>query len=836
MKQITTILLLFAFFHLNAQTIYVKANAAGANDGSSWSNAFTSLDAALNIVGPDQAIWVASGTYKPSNPAPSNSFLVPGGAGLYGGFAGTETALNQRNLALNFTILSGDLAGDDISGKFDIKRSDNVQHVVIVFSSGSTDKAVIDGFIIRGGQTLTGAANPDLSRQGGGVIAGSTMTMRNCTIRDNFGDWGAGLIALGLESDGIVLDNCLFEANKALEQGIVLLSQTPTGEVNRCIFRNNVTNRGALYPNGTTAITIDSCLFEGNNAAGNFGGAMFSWQANWTLTNSIFRKNKAANAAGIYIDDRDGGNLATVNNCLFERDTVTDFGGGAIYGWQATVALHNTTFRDNLGPNAAAIYLNGRQFDSQVSIDSCLFERNIATGYGATSMYNNGVRYSISNSTFRDNVAPTSGAAIYNSDSTYFTVTNTLFEGNQGTYAAAVANYGFHCDGTFESCTFNNNKASQGGGAVSNGFESNVSYKNCAFTANDANFGGAIFTQNDRTRLNIEGCFFTENNATTNGACVYINPRIPTSIRNSSFTYNTGDYGGAIHALGDSLLTIENTIFRDNFANTQGAALNLNEANAVITNCLFARNINLGTGAGGAISNNASDSLKSTVKAINCTFVDNVAALGAGISQWEAATGNAQLSLLNCLFQNPSGDNYGIEQGTPQVFSLNGNQSSDLSLENYLSASKDAHNLMTTFADPSNDDYRLTIGPAVDGGVLEGAPITDLLGNPRIGLPDRGCYEFGINSVKNPDFKVLTMQCSPNPASDRTVLKIENDENGAVEIQVWNEAGQRVAAYKDLKSSNEFSLPIEIRDWPAGTYRVQGQIGTQLHQGLFIKD
>ena len=61
---------------------------------------------------------------------------------------------------------------------------------------------------------------------------------------------------------------------------------------------------------------IDSCLIEGNNAGTNFAGGMFSWQASWTMKNTIFRKNKAANAAGIYIDNRDGGDLAVMENCV----------------------------------------------------------------------------------------------------------------------------------------------------------------------------------------------------------------------------------------------------------------------------------------------------------------------------------------------------------------------------------------------------------------------------------------------------------------------------------------------------------------------------------------
>ncbi|HWZ86999.1 MAG TPA: hypothetical protein VN032_12405, partial [Thermoanaerobaculia bacterium] len=93
-----------------AGVIFVNGAATGANNGSSWANAYVSLQSGLTAAGSSDEIWVAAATYKPTATIDRTiSFALKNGVGVYGGFNGTETQRSQRNPAVNVTILSGDI-------------------------------------------------------------------------------------------------------------------------------------------------------------------------------------------------------------------------------------------------------------------------------------------------------------------------------------------------------------------------------------------------------------------------------------------------------------------------------------------------------------------------------------------------------------------------------------------------------------------------------------------------------------------------------------------------------------------------------------------------------
>ncbi|MBB3838372.1 hypothetical protein FHS57_002377 [Runella defluvii] len=253
---------------------YVKANATGANNGSSWADAYTSLQDALAVTCSGAQIWVAAGTYKPDQGIGytlgnrSHSFSMKSGVAIYGGFSGTETQHAQRNWRTNVTTLSGDIG---MSGN----NGDNSHSVITNYG---TNSVIVDGFTV----TQANATPPAGNLIGGGIYnVGSSPTIRNCIFSNNTGNYAnAGIFNENTGTPTII--NCLFINNVGTLYSSGVFNFNGGVDITNCTFYGNHT---AIINQGGNLLSVRNCILWGNNNSFNILAAA----ATSTVANSIIR-------------------------------------------------------------------------------------------------------------------------------------------------------------------------------------------------------------------------------------------------------------------------------------------------------------------------------------------------------------------------------------------------------------------------------------------------------------------------------------------------------------------------------------------------------------------
>ncbi|MBK6833507.1 MAG: T9SS type A sorting domain-containing protein [Bacteroidetes bacterium] len=312
MKKTVLIIILFALgFTINAQTTYVNINATGANNGTSWADAYTDLHSATYNTTSGE-IWVAAGTYVPTRSFTGNipanntqkTFRIVNNVKVYGGFNGTETLISQRNWKTNITVLSGDFGA---SKSFNVIRFD-----------ANTNATELDGFTIEKG-SATGTVTAE--HLGGAIYmtTNSSPIIRNCVFKNNIAQQHGGAIYVTGGSPEFL--NCEFKNNSTVlyDAGALYISAATSTSIVNCLFNNNVATRygGALLLANTTTSFITNCTFVNNQAVNNSGKTIFhsvtAGSPTMTVSNCIFYANTPTIGDEIYTN---GAGIYHVKNCL----------------------------------------------------------------------------------------------------------------------------------------------------------------------------------------------------------------------------------------------------------------------------------------------------------------------------------------------------------------------------------------------------------------------------------------------------------------------------------------------------------------------------------------
>ena len=421
---------------------YVRANASGSNNGTSWANAYKDLQSAISAASTGDEIWVAKGTYKPTNGINRNlSFKLKAEIALYGGFAGTETQRTQRNWTTNITVLSGDIGTAN-------NAADNSLHVVYI---DDMDSVTLDGFTISAGNATGTFANG----KGGGIysVGNADLLLENLEIANNKAKIeGGGLYNGGGMNRGIgtKLNNVRFMNNVAADGGGMYNLNSSPNITKTTFTENTATATGGGMKNlaydDFASPTLNNVLFS-NNTASEGGGllngsfASFDFDAYSTphLINVNFINNKASKTGGGLQNNSypepDFGGWGALNpvlkNVNFINNSADIAGGGMENHFHANPTLTGVTFSGNSAPKGAGVSnIDG----STVTLTNVTFNGNIATDTG-NWMYNADSSASFTNITVSDNTG--SNCGLTNSQAN-MTVINSIFWGNGATFCEST--------------------------------------------------------------------------------------------------------------------------------------------------------------------------------------------------------------------------------------------------------------------------------------------------------------------------------------------------------------------------------------------------------------
>jgi len=289
------------------KTIYVDHSGTSSDpNGNSWETAYYFLQDALLEAEYGDKIYVAApelnNKYYPdvnwTDPSGSDervdTFTIPNGVKVYGGFPTHGGDPNQRDPDVYVTTLSG-----DIKVRGDI--NDNSFHVLSITNCDAN--TLLDGFVIE-----LGFANMSEPK-----------------------NKGAGIY---IENSDAIIKNCIIASNAAVMASGIYCKQSSPAIVD-CLIRNNyaaIFGGAGLYNENSDTTVINSkfmlnfCDINETGEGGD-GGAIYNQASSPVMTNCEFKCNTAMrNGGGIYNWD----SMPEYINCTFSGN-IADVNGGGIF-------------------------------------------------------------------------------------------------------------------------------------------------------------------------------------------------------------------------------------------------------------------------------------------------------------------------------------------------------------------------------------------------------------------------------------------------------------------------------------------------------------------------
>ena len=688
MKQILLLTTLFlTTLGLSAQTVFVNSAATGTGDGTTWDNAYTDLNLAIQEAASGAELRVAGGPYVTPD---STSIFIRKDLAIVGGYeAGNDAPTDGMR-----TMISGDVLGNDGNTFDSTNLVDNNRIFTILDTAAErTDIQVTlqnlmltrgaAGFTVDSTEGNAAAQNALFNAvAGGGILSFEQVILDNIGFQYNFAETGANAHIVGGRAAGSRMSN-LEIMETFTQRGEVFINQgrgfsvqfTSDIEITNSSFNGGDVDliSGALIFFAVDGVTLSNTTFTdlfSETAGGGDGRGLATYfldcydaeMTGCTLTNV----QGADRGLGIYLrhDDEDSVSVArfldpenfVVEDCTFDGMLL---GGGqrgaTLYTFTSSFTIRNSEFTDNqsfLGGPAYLLY----------SLDDLgqtgVFENITATGTstigGIFTFGTPGDATIIRDSRFADNPARRAGGAYIAGGKAM--IDNTVFENNGGETedagqigSAMILALDFDSDSTIISnSTFEGNRtgASNGGaififgtGSDEGARDGNVgsaSFVDCDFVENLANpgsNGGAIYLQR-AANLDFDGCNFVGNAADDGGAFAVGNIFTLDEAAIAALDTITNDDGTItiIERFGLPQVNFRNSVFFANRAASQGGAISTQRSAVNSYNSIYTQNrVEVDGNSGGAINLNGSTEREGgivgdgrlTAELVNNTFFAN---------------------------------------------------------------------------------------------------------------------------------------------------------------------------------------------------------------------
>ncbi|MDR1342219.1 MAG: cadherin-like beta sandwich domain-containing protein [Prevotellaceae bacterium] len=343
---------------------YVRGDASDAGNGTSWTDAFTTIADGINATAVGDTVYVAGGTYNITASLPKKAVKI------YGGFKGDEAnpdpeqrkKLSEKPWDFVYPTVV------DASGTWE--KSDDRIFATDNFAVNLT----IDGLVLQG---RTAGRAPVMYIRAG-------LVMQNCIVQNNVsnettGDGGVIMLHGGNTGAFLIKDCKIYNNIGGADGGGICIAQsnaTISVRMESCLFSENSGNGGGGFYMRKGDVVAENCEFISNNA-NNQGGAIRIDGGSLALINCIMAKNKSGMAsdgkgngsgAAVY---RNGGTLS-IFSCV-AAENGSDYYNTPVAMGGNDIGVYNTIFYNNDG---AAIT------GSNVS-----FYNNIVTGALPTAAY-----------------------------------------------------------------------------------------------------------------------------------------------------------------------------------------------------------------------------------------------------------------------------------------------------------------------------------------------------------------------------------------------------------------------------------------------------------------